>query len=166
MLSTMAKGIQHSHSVVELFNKYPALEVIKYDDMYVVLAPGYIEDVRNKIGMLYDWSINHKTMVIVNAGTSVQMNETFDFLNTAENPYPWVSFKEADVYKILNAHLILASQLKTKLEQRIAELEAPKRCVDCVYSEQLNMVTCQCEFFGIVETNHFCAYYEPKDESA
>jgi len=43
------------------------------------------------------------------------------------------TFHETDVYKMFNAHLIIAGQIQTRLEQRIKELEKPKSCEGCKY---------------------------------
>jgi len=84
MLSSMAKGIQTLHSTVEIFNKYTpnvsnddAVDTETYD-------------------MLYDWSLNHKTCVHLNGGTTPDMRELSQFLNNKANPYPWSSFNEDD----------------------------------------------------------------------
>jgi len=37
------------------------------------------------------------------------------------------TFRESDVYKILNTYLVIAKQIQTKLETRIIELEAHNR---------------------------------------
>jgi hypothetical protein len=82
MLSPMAKGIQALHSTVELFNNY-------------VPNPSNDDTVNTEpYDMLYDWSLNHKTCISLNAGTSPDLEELSFFLATKYNPYPWSTFSE------------------------------------------------------------------------
>jgi hypothetical protein len=82
MLSPMAKGIQTLHSTVELFNKYvpnPSNNDAVTSDTYDIL---------------FDWSLNHKTCISLNAGTSPDLEQLADFFEDSRNLYPWASFNE------------------------------------------------------------------------
>ena len=87
MLSPMAKGIQATHSTVELFNKYPA------NDVYNQLVLENPED-RRKSDMLYNWSINHKTMISLNAGLTPDLELLIEFFEYGDCPFPWAFFNE------------------------------------------------------------------------
>lgn len=76
MLSPMAKGIQATHSTVELYNKY--MEHTTY----------------SQLGMLVDWAKNHKTIISLSAGNSPELIDLSIFLSTIQNTYPWASFQE------------------------------------------------------------------------
>ena len=75
MLSPMAKGIQATHSTVELFNKYSPENGLHGE-------------------MLYDWSKNHKTMISLNGGVTPDMHDLVEFLEYGNCPYPWAPFLE------------------------------------------------------------------------
>ena len=76
MLSSMAKGIQATHSTVELFNKYDDPQ----DDI--------------QAGWLYDWSRNHKTMISLNAGLTPDLELLIEFFEYGDCPFPWAFFNE------------------------------------------------------------------------
>jgi hypothetical protein len=82
MLSSIQQGIQSGHAAMELVNKY-------YDNQ----NPTYVVDEHNWEVVL-DWIQNDKTIVCLNGGNSESMFEWEKFLNTYENPFPWVSFHE------------------------------------------------------------------------
>ena len=75
MLSPMAKGIQATHSTVELFNKY------------IPLTESHSE-------VLYDWSKNWKTIISLNGGITPDLMELIEFLEYGNCPYPWAYFNE------------------------------------------------------------------------
>ncbi len=87
MLSPMAKGIQTLHSTVELFNKYVPN---KSNDDCVDDGP---------FDLLFDWSLNHKTVISLNPGVSGDLEELIYFLQDPENFYPWSTFEE-DEYSL------------------------------------------------------------------
>jgi hypothetical protein len=82
MLSSIQQGIQSGHAAMELVNKY-------YDNQ----NPTYVVDEHNWEVVL-DWIQNDKTIVCLNGGNSESMFEWETFLNTYENPFPWVAFHE------------------------------------------------------------------------
>lgn len=75
-LSSIQQGIQSAHAQMELFNKYT------YDD-----DPQ--ED------LLFDWSKNHKTMIVLNGGMLSDMVESLEFLEDDQNEYPFAPFYES-----------------------------------------------------------------------
>jgi len=102
MLSPMAKGIQTLHSTVELFNKY-------------VPNPGNndcVDDLQYDI--LYDWSLNHKTVISLNPGVSGDMDELVYFLQDSENFYPWADFHE-DEYSLKGVRTAVSIVLSEKI---------------------------------------------------
>lgn len=74
-LSPIQKGIQSAHLVHELFNKYES----SYDER----------------DTLYDWSTNHKTMIVLNGGYSETLSALNDLFCHTRNPYPFTTFHES-----------------------------------------------------------------------
>ena len=79
-LSSLQQGLQAGHAAVDLYVKYHLLQ--QQDSRQVMYA---------------DWAANHKTMVLLNGGNSADLQDLFDFLNTDDNPYPFVKFHEDEV---------------------------------------------------------------------
>ena len=69
-LSSIQNGIQSAHCLQEINNEYPDNEVLK------------------------EWATKHKTMYVLNGGTSEQMNGIVTFLTHKLNTLPWAIFKE------------------------------------------------------------------------
>jgi len=88
MLSPMAKGIQTLHSTVELFNLY----VPNPSNNFEVKVP------ENEVPfeILFDWSLNHKTVISLNPGVSGDMEELIYIFQDQDNFYPWAIFQEDD----------------------------------------------------------------------
>ena len=74
-LSSIQQGIQAAHATHELFNKYGASE---------------------KAETLFNWSQNHKTMILLNGGYSENLRALIALFDTQENPYPWAHFNEGE----------------------------------------------------------------------
>lgn len=76
-LSSLQQGLQSAHVIGELFvqnRNDPAKEEI-----------------------VYDWATNHKTMVLLNGGNSLMLQETFDFFTQLKEvgmPLPFAKFHE------------------------------------------------------------------------
>jgi len=82
-LSSIQQGIQAAHAQMELFNKYvPKTDTDAVSDELFT--------------QLFDWSINHKTMICLNAGYLETMIELYNFIDTEENPYPYSKFQEGE----------------------------------------------------------------------
>lgn len=75
-LSSIQHGVQSAHAQMELFNKY--------------------KTPTNKKNMLYDWSENHKTMIVLNGGYLSTMTEALEFITDINNPYPFAAFNESE----------------------------------------------------------------------
>ena len=75
-LSSIQAGLQSAHSQMELFVKY---------------SGGTPKGVQ-----LYEWALNHKTMIILNGGFLSTMKEVLEFLDSEDNPYPWSVFYESE----------------------------------------------------------------------
>ena len=88
MLSPMAKGIQTLHSTVELFNKY--VPNPSNDDYVSVIE----EESEDAYSILWDWSLNHKTVISLNGGISEDLDNLHYLLEDIENFYPWAPFYE------------------------------------------------------------------------
>jgi len=88
ILSPLAKGIQSTHSTVELFNKY----VPHKGNDYEVKSNDDIE--KDQFEILFDWSLNHKTEIMLNPGVSENLDELKYLLEDPENFYPWAEFHE------------------------------------------------------------------------
>ena len=76
-LSSIQQGIQAAHVVHEMFNRYP--------DANGTGATEY----------LWDWSNDHKTMILLNAGYGENIHALVEIFAKAGNPYPWAVFHEA-----------------------------------------------------------------------
>ena len=76
-LSSIQQGIQAAHVTHELFNKYTD-KSSQTDE-----ASG-----------LYDWSRNHKTMILLNGGYADNLRNLIAFFTQSGNFYPWASFTE------------------------------------------------------------------------
>ncbi len=83
MISTMTKGIQNTHSAVELFNKY--LPNPSNNELSSEL---------DAIDLLWDWSLNWKTVISLNGGITPDLMELIEFLEYNNCPYPWTFFNE------------------------------------------------------------------------
>ena len=81
-LNTMAKGIQNTHSAVELFNKYVPNP-----------SNGNEADIE-PLDILWDWSLNWKTVISLNGGVYPELIELIEFLEYSSCPYPWTYFNE------------------------------------------------------------------------
>jgi hypothetical protein len=73
-LSSIQQGIQAAHVVAEMFTKYPADS--------------------QQHAILEHWAVDHKTMVLLNAGYSDEIRSLITFFNTIGNPLPWAQFYE------------------------------------------------------------------------
>ena len=76
-LSPIQHGIQSAHCLQEINNKYqnrPADHI-----------------------QLLDWATNHKTMYVLNGGTSDQMKQILELFKWESNPYPWAYFNEPSI---------------------------------------------------------------------
>lgn len=93
MLSNIAKGIQSSHAIVNMFNKY----VPHRGNNYKVSSKDDIE--KDPFEMLFDWSFNYKTEIMLNPGVSGDLEELLFLLQDEENFYPWAEFYE-DEYSL------------------------------------------------------------------
>ena len=89
-LSSLQQGLQAGHAACELF--------VKYDEICLtnMSQPNQIRAV-DKNEIVYDWAKYHKTMVLLNGGNSADLADLFAFLDTPENPYPYVKFHEDEV---------------------------------------------------------------------
>ena len=74
-LSSIQQGIQAAHVVAELF--------IKYDDAN---GPNF--------HTLREWAVDHKTMILLNAGYGAEIHSLVDFFQCNDHPYPWAQFYE------------------------------------------------------------------------
>lgn len=124
MLSPMAKGIQTLHSTVELFNKYTP-NVSNND---AVDGEPY--------EMLYDWSLNHKKCISLNAGTSPDLDNLKYFLDTSANPYPWATFYEDESLNYLMTAISLV------LPEKIYEGAAFIRSKNFYFNKFEQKLTC------------------------
>ena len=88
-LKPLNQGIQTTHSTVELFNKYvPNLSDNCVSAMEKVSKVAY--------SILWDWSLNYKTEIMLNPGVSGDLEELLFLLQDKENFYPWAEFYEDD----------------------------------------------------------------------
>lgn len=74
-LSSIQQGIQAAHAVHEMFIRFPTRE-------------------QDGGQYLWDWAVEHKTMVLLNAGYADEIRSLIDLFNNPRNPYPWAEFRE------------------------------------------------------------------------
>jgi len=74
-LSQIQQGIQTAHIVHELFNKYRFAP-----------TPAALD--------LNDWSQNHKTIIVLNGGSDIDIEAISNELGLADHPFPWAEFHE------------------------------------------------------------------------
>ena len=69
-LSSIQNGIQSAHCLQEINNQYSNNDILK------------------------EWADKHKTMYVLNGGTSTQMYEIYKFFTHESNNLPWHYFHE------------------------------------------------------------------------
>jgi len=77
-LSSIQQGIQAAHVVTEMFNENP------------------LESGTDQVEILYEWSHDHKTMILLNGGYGSNLHDLVDFFDQDDNPYPFSYFKESE----------------------------------------------------------------------
>ena len=83
-MSSIQQGIQAAHGQMEMFNKYAApLHAIGKDQ-------GSCK------AMLFEWSLNYKTMICLNAGDNAGMLDLIAFLRDEDNYFPFATFCESE----------------------------------------------------------------------
>jgi len=108
MLSPLAKGIQTTHSTVEMFNKY----VPHKENNYEVRIQDDLE--KDPFEILFDWSNNHKTEIMLNPGVSGNLEDLKYVLEDPENFYPWAVFYE-DEYSLKGIMTAISIVLTEKI---------------------------------------------------
>lgn len=118
-LSSLQQGLQAGHAAVDLYVKY------------------HLAEQQNSQQVMYaDWAANHKTMVLLNGGNSADLQDLFNFLNTDENPYPFVKFHEDEV-SLNNALTYVGMILPPKIYDTAARIRA---CDDYSFNEHKNQM--------------------------
>ena len=74
-LSSIQQGIQTAHIVSELFQKY--------------------EHLSHNLGNIMRWARNHKTIIVLNAGYTENIETLIRHFLSEENPYQWAAFNES-----------------------------------------------------------------------
>ena len=77
-LSSLQNGLQSAHVVSEMFIRYVGPD------------PG------NEYFILEKWAREHKTIIILNAGYSSEIQELCTFFKNKANPFPWAYFREEE----------------------------------------------------------------------
>lgn len=87
-LSSIQNGIQSAHCLAEMFVAYSRGDDIGYT---LPTHPRF-----KAMNMLFDWAINHKTMVVVNGGNSKNLHDIYLSFNhmCSELEYPYMMFSE------------------------------------------------------------------------
>lgn len=122
-LSSIQQGIQAAHAQMELFVKYRETNLYNLDD-YQPTAEEF--EYQDKVDDLYDWAINHKTMVCLNGGAYQDLLNIKELMEDTQNPYPWSTFYE-DEYSLgailTNIAIVLPEKIyDTATKIRIGEL--------------------------------------------
>ena len=138
MLSPMAKGIQATHSTVELFNKY--LPNPSNNGEVLVTEPIDPSD------LLWDWSLNHKTMISLNGGLTPDIMGMIEFLEYEGCHYPWAYFNEDESLGnlVTSISLILPEKIyetASLIKNKLVEFDCNKlRVLDWEkYNEQFSL---------------------------
>ena len=74
-LSSIQQGIQAAHVTHEFFTKYKG-------------------DVDPVASILWEWALNHKTMILLNGGYAEALEDLHAFFESPSNPYPYTWFHE------------------------------------------------------------------------
>ena len=77
-LSSIQQGIQAAHAQMEMF--------VKYEDS----SKNY-----KQRADLFEWAHSHKTMICLNGGMNVNLENIKELFETSENPFAWSYFKES-----------------------------------------------------------------------
>lgn len=85
-LSSIQQGIQAAHVTAEIYNKYMP--------NFVKWGTECCFDVTTEVVTLVEWAMNHKTMILLNAGYGEEIHSLLDLFNEEQNPYPWAPFFE------------------------------------------------------------------------
>jgi hypothetical protein len=80
-LSSIQQGIQATHCLAELYNKYTPVDNSKATMEFAALN---------------DWATEHKTVILLNGGFSLALRELHEFLDNEFNPYPFARFHEGE----------------------------------------------------------------------
>ncbi len=73
-LSSIQQGIQATHALARMFSKY------RFD---------------NAVLPIYDWVENHETLILLNGGDALALEDMTYVFNTDDNPYSWGYFNES-----------------------------------------------------------------------
>lgn len=87
-LSSIQQGIQAGHAADELTVKY------------------VLKNTKHKKAVS-NWLKNHKTIILLNGGTSQKMESILELLNRKDNPFPFAEFKEPDMYNCMTSIAVL-----------------------------------------------------------
>ena len=87
-LSSIQQGIQAAHVVHELFVMYPSPTPVLREGQQIYL------DTPSKT--LYDWAIEHKTMILLNGGYSENLRRLETLFEDSNDNYPWTVFHEGE----------------------------------------------------------------------
>lgn len=90
-LSSIQQGIQASHCQMELFVKYPQIDLTKFFGMS---NAEHIVRSANLANTLFVWAKHHKTMVCLNGGNNKDLHEIKVLFEQDNNAYPWSYFCE------------------------------------------------------------------------
>ena len=94
-MSSIQQGIQAAHAQMEIFVKYPLI------DLNGIIANGDRPGAKlireaSKADFLYSWAVYYKTMICLNAGMDIDLKGILELMNDEDNPYPWSCFYEAE----------------------------------------------------------------------
>lgn len=105
-LSSLQVGLQTAHVVHELFNKYVTDDIPHTEQ-----------------NMLWDWSDNHKTIVILNGGNCATLGDLELFLQSRENEFAYSAFCE-DRQSLNNALTCVGIVLPERIYDAAAEVRS------------------------------------------
>jgi hypothetical protein len=80
MLSSVQQGLQSTHSLMELALSNREREADDPTDA--------------RADMFWSWARDEKTLVVLNGGDCVDLQDLVQFLALSDNPYPWDVFRE------------------------------------------------------------------------
>ena len=110
-LSPLAKGVQSIHSTVELFNKYILHALYKDEDNDYYINSADAINATDAFEILLDWSLNHKTVIMLNPETTFGLNKIKKLLEKQENFYPWASFKEDEKDDLISISIVIPEKI-------------------------------------------------------
>lgn len=121
-LSPIQRGIQSAHCL---------------HDMFVTYRPHSEQPAAD---LLWKWAEHEKTMIVLNGGTSEELEEFFDFLMKHEEDYPFEKFQEPGIGNAITCVGIILSDRMVELVKHYRDNESGDLSHLPLYSHSTELV--------------------------